>query len=184
MSEIIYMLQASLEKELTSDVLASLDESIYVAVSERMKHLITLERDADPNTAKLVRKEITLLSTLVRELLATRLKKFFSNILKGLNDTRLLPQEKYIVEPLYEAIRRIKELENTVLYGHSSHVKRFYNLRKQKYLLVKFKKSINKFVGVDLKTYGPFECEDVAVIPMENAKILIDKGVVVDMGVL
>jgi len=178
------MLQTSLEKELTNDTLASLDESIYVAVSERIKDLIMLERDASPDTAKLVRKEITLLSALICELLATRLKKFFSNILKGLNDTELLPQEKYIVEPIYEAIRRVKELENAILYGHSSHVKRFHNLRKQRYLLVKFKKSIDKFVGADLKTYGPFEREDVAVIPMENAKILIDKGFVVDMGVV
>jgi DNA replication initiation complex subunit (GINS family) len=31
-------------------------------------------------------------------------------------------------------------------------------------------------IGSDMKTYGPFEAEDIASLPAENAKILVKQG--------
>ena len=42
--------------------------------------------------------------------------------------------------------------------------------------LVRFLHSVPKFVGKELEEYGPFEEEDVANLPSEIAKILLDKG--------
>ncbi len=45
-------------------------------------------------------------------------------------------------------------------------------------VLVTFKTPVAKFVGVDMKVYGPFSEGDVAFIPSENAAALKEKGVV------
>ncbi|HDI73399.1 MAG TPA: hypothetical protein ENF57_00120 [Candidatus Korarchaeota archaeon] len=45
-------------------------------------------------------------------------------------------------------------------------------------VLVMFKTPVPKFVGVDMKVYGPFSDGDVGYIPLENAKALESKGVV------
>jgi DNA replication initiation complex subunit (GINS family) len=42
--------------------------------------------------------------------------------------------------------------------------------------MVVFKEAVPEFLGADLKTYGPFEKGDIAKLPEENAKILIEKG--------
>ena len=44
---------------------------------------------------------------------------------------------------------------------------------KIKYTLVRFLKNTPPLVGVDLINYGPFEEDDIANLPQENAKILI-----------
>ena len=43
-------------------------------------------------------------------------------------------------------------------------------------LLVRFVHAVPKFVGKELEEYGPFEEEDVASLPAEIARILINKG--------
>ncbi len=47
-----------------------------------------------------------------------------------------------------------------------------------KLLLVVFKEDVPKFVGEDLKVYGPFSKGDVAWIPEGNVKILERRGVI------
>jgi DNA replication factor GINS len=44
--------------------------------------------------------------------------------------------------------------------------------------LLVFKDSVPEFVGSDMKNYGPFKKGDIAKLPDENAKILIEKGLV------
>lgn len=41
------------------------------------------------------------------------------------------------------------------------------------YLLVRFLEKTPALVGIDLKNYGPFDKEDIANLPVKNAKILI-----------
>ncbi|GAH05861.1 unnamed protein product, partial [marine sediment metagenome] len=43
------------------------------------------------------------------------------------------------------------------------------------YTLIRFIKGVPPLVGIDLTNYGPFEKEDIANIPIENAKILINE---------
>ncbi|MHA1636947.1 MAG: DNA replication complex subunit Gins51 [Candidatus Thorarchaeota archaeon] len=47
------------------------------------------------------------------------------------------------------------------------------------YVMVRFLRPIeDQFMGFDEKTYGPFQKEDVATIPAENAKIWLSDGTV------
>ncbi|MDX1596919.1 MAG: hypothetical protein R3327_08290, partial [Nitrosopumilaceae archaeon] len=52
-----------------------------------------------------------------------------------------------------------------------------YN-HKTKTVVVRFLKDMDELVGVDLQKYGPFQPEDIATIPYENAQALISKKIV------
>lgn len=44
--------------------------------------------------------------------------------------------------------------------------------------LLVFKDDVPEFIGSDMKNYGPFKKGDIAKLPEENAKVLIEKGLV------
>jgi len=48
-----------------------------------------------------------------------------------------------------------------------------------KRVALRFVKPIPAVVGSDMKSYGPFMVEDVASLPVENAKILVKQGLAV-----
>jgi DNA replication factor GINS len=48
-------------------------------------------------------------------------------------------------------------------------------------VILRFLKEIPAIVGADMKTYGPFKPEDIASLPVENAKVLIKQGVAVEV---
>jgi DNA replication initiation complex subunit (GINS family) len=41
---------------------------------------------------------------------------------------------------------------------------------------LRFVKAVPAVIGADMKAYGPFVVEDVASLPVENAKILVKQG--------
>jgi DNA replication initiation complex subunit (GINS family) len=43
--------------------------------------------------------------------------------------------------------------------------------------VVRFLKAVPAIIGIDMKTYGPFQQEDVVAIPVENAENLIRRGI-------
>jgi DNA replication factor GINS len=43
--------------------------------------------------------------------------------------------------------------------------------------LIVFKEDAPQFVGSDMKTYGPFKKGDIAKLPEENMKVLIERGI-------
>ena len=42
--------------------------------------------------------------------------------------------------------------------------------------VLRFLKGVPAIIGADMKTYGPFEAEDVSSVPTENAKIFVRQG--------
>jgi DNA replication factor GINS len=64
---------------------------------------------------------------------------------------------------------RVKALEGIALKAKMMQV------------LVRFVKPMEAITGMDNTRYGPFQEEDVAVIPFENAKTLMEKGIVVEL---
>jgi DNA replication initiation complex subunit (GINS family) len=44
--------------------------------------------------------------------------------------------------------------------------------------LVVFKEAVPQFIAADMKTYGPFEKGDIAKLPEENVRVLLERGLV------
>ena len=60
-----------------------------------------------------------------------------------------------------------------ILRGHLPSV---ISEEKNKRAALRFLKDIPPIIGSDMKAYGPFKAEDVASLPIENAKILVKQG--------
>jgi DNA replication initiation complex subunit (GINS family) len=50
-----------------------------------------------------------------------------------------------------------------------------------KRVTLRFSKNVPAVIGFDMKTYGPFLVEDVASLPVENAKMLVKQGLAVQV---
>jgi len=49
--------------------------------------------------------------------------------------------------------------------------------------LIVFKEAVPEFVGSDMKSYGPFVKGDIAKLPEENIKVLLERGLVEEFKV-
>jgi DNA replication factor GINS len=54
---------------------------------------------------------------------------------------------------------------------------------RSKQIVVRFLKPIEAFVGIDMNKYGPYTQEDVASLPFENARSIIDSGGAIEVSV-
>jgi DNA replication initiation complex subunit (GINS family) len=52
-----------------------------------------------------------------------------------------------------------------------------------KRMTLRFTKNTPAIIGLDMKTYGPFMVEDVASLPVENAKVFVKQGLAVPVEV-
>ncbi|MGB9779090.1 MAG: hypothetical protein ACPLW8_06745, partial [Candidatus Bathyarchaeales archaeon] len=48
--------------------------------------------------------------------------------------------------------------------------------KEHKVVVLRFLKDVPAIIGSDMKPYGPFKNEDIASLPVENAKILVKQG--------
>ena len=55
--------------------------------------------------------------------------------------------------------------------------------KKPKRILVRLLRDVPAIVGADMRPYGPFKREDVAVLPAENALALVGRGVAVEVKI-
>jgi DNA replication factor GINS len=54
--------------------------------------------------------------------------------------------------------------------------------REHKFLAVRFLQDLPAIVGTDMKTYGPFKAEDIATLPLKNAKLLTQRNSAGEIG--
>ena len=90
--------------------------------------------------------------------------------------SKLTEEEKYVLEANLDAFRKKESLVLASTEGREKMLKIFSKLVHSRKVIVKFLKPIEQFMGVDMNKYGPFLKEDVAVLPFENARSLIENG--------
>ncbi|HVB13070.1 MAG TPA: hypothetical protein VNE86_08035, partial [Nitrososphaerales archaeon] len=87
-------------------------------------------------------------------------------------------EERYVVEPLIQSRKRTERIGHAILNGHIAELERVSEAVKQKYVIVRFVQPYSAISGTDLASYGPFEPEDAAILPLENAKSLAKTGII------
>jgi len=68
---------------------------------------------------------------------------------------------------------KIPVLETKEITENNQLLKKNQN---EEYIVIRFTKNIPALVGKDLKIYGPFQKEDIARLPIQNASILIEEN--------
>jgi hypothetical protein len=143
-------------------------------------HIKTIRSEGSEREKNLVSElsiaERKLLSNIALRLIELRVSKFRQD--PEADVTSLAPEERYIVEPLVQSRKRFDKIGQSILNGQTAELERVSEVVKQKYVIVRFSQPYSAVSGTDLATYGPFESEDVAILPLENAKSLAKIGII------
>ncbi len=111
-----------------------------------------------------------------RELLELRVRKIVEAVLEGraIPIEALTPEEKRLHASLGRLIsEHLEKMRSPRARGAS--IPRGKPPEGMK--IVRFLQPTPAIIGVDMKTYGPFKAEDVAMLPEENAENLIRRGI-------
>jgi len=169
-------------KERENTDIQKLTEDFYAELADYVKTLREESRMLDEKTVKgkLLECERKNVERMIEELIRLRYRKALRKAMAGKTVRKeILTKEEVKLHgeilPLAEAYEEFME---DVLRGHLSSMKR---KEKSKKVLVRFLQEIPAIVGSDMKTYGPFKSEDIATLPVENARALMKQGVVVEV---
>lgn len=165
-------------KERYSDQIQPLPKNFVVSVAEylREKKQLSLEDDdilSDSITK--TKKQLENAVTLFKELMIRRRKKILNLVLvaseTGIskrNFENLLSFEKTLFEDLMKNVEKADRKVNEILKGKKDDI-----LKNE---MVIFKEGVGEFLDLNGERMGPFEKGQIANIPKETAKILIESG--------
>jgi DNA replication factor GINS len=98
--------------------------------------------------------------------------------------SRLTDEEKYILDAEQDSTKRKGYVLMAALGGRSKILESISSKVRSKQILVRFLEPTEQFIGIDMNKYGPFHKEDVAKLPLENAKSLIGSGEAVEINLI
>ncbi|MDG6994921.1 MAG: hypothetical protein JRN52_03275 [Nitrososphaerota archaeon] len=166
-----------LEDENRSKELLKISPNTYRDIVAHIKTIRSESSEKERNlVAELSLAERRILYQLARRLIELRIAKFTQY--PDMDTTNLAPEERYIVEPLVQSRKRAERIAQAIFSGQVAEIDRANDSVKQKYVVVRFVQPYAAISGTDLGTYGPFEPEDVAILPVENAKNLAKLGII------
>ncbi|MEA2090021.1 MAG: hypothetical protein U9O89_04610 [Thermoproteota archaeon] len=162
------------EKESTE--LQSLPNGFYRRLVDYVKRLREEGRMLDKESvkAKLLNNELNKVEKMTTELVHVRLRKVLNKLRSGerVSEGALTAEERKLCGEVLSLSDSFRAFLRGILQGRVVNVDEGTSGCK----VVRFLRGIPAFVGVDMKTYGPFKTEDIASLPAENVKVLIDRG--------
>lgn len=167
------VLHSYLNQEIQNDIPHEIPLETYMSIAELLGKYVNEQYDGIQNSIR--DAMIDLIKTMALLLLRIRLEKAHRN--NGMYTLNLLNLEKYILFMNEKMIGREKLVSEAILNAQTELLTSISQEQNKDIVLVCFLKSVDVMMGVDLKQYGPFEPEDVATIPFENAHALVTQNV-------
>jgi DNA replication factor GINS len=165
------------KRELENDELERLSLDFYSQIADYLRRLKEESRMLDKRTVKasLLKKEMQNVKRMVHDLIRTRYKKLIRKAVKGekIQSNVLTVEEEKIYVGFSSLAETYWSFAKSILRGY---VPKVDVEQEHKRAVLRFLKDVPAIIGADMKTYGPFKVEDVASLPIENAKILIKQG--------
>ena len=169
------------KKEKENRELQTLPKDFYSRLTDYVKSLKAESRMLDRKAlkARLMFREFENVKKLVRGLVQLRYKKTLKETAAGkvMPGDVLTEEEERLHKAVLPLAESYKAFLKDVLRGRSSSVER----EKPKGMLLRFLQEIPAVIGSDMRTYGPFKAEDIATLPIENARIFMEKGIAVQV---
>jgi DNA replication initiation complex subunit (GINS family) len=164
-------------KERYSDQLQQLPKNFITEVSDYLKEkkdIASKDNDVFSDVIVKTKKQLENAITLFKELILRRKKKILTLVLiaaeTGISKQdfdNMLPFEKLLFDDLMKAIDISEKKLSDLLNGERNE---------QKNDLIVFKDNVDEFMGLNGEKMGGFEKGQIANIPKEVAKILIESG--------
>ena len=157
--------------------LQKLPEGFYSKVAEYSRKLREESRMLDKRTvkARLLRSESQNVQRMLRELTRSRYKK----LLKIATGGEKVPSE-FLTEEEDKLLTRVSPLAEAYRVFAAGLLKgqlmKMTVQQQEGLVALRFLEEVPAIIGADMKPYGPFKAEDIASLPLENAKVLIKQG--------
>ncbi len=153
------------------------------------------DRGEEENTTKIKGEKITdqiknnLLDLFIKSvtlLFIYRCKKTFNiNKTKGTFDySNLTDEEKFVFYGNREREHRINIVLHTLLEGKPKTLEKIVSSINENCIILRFLDSMEQFVGVNMNKYGPFKKDDVAILPFENARSIIENNKAIEIHII
>jgi len=161
------------EKILSSDI-QQLEPDFFKQLSQYIRKMHEELRMLDEKTLKykLLKTELEKAEKLTTSIIEARFQKLIEAIFENRNIPKLhlTDEEAEICRKMLEVSELYENLKKRTLEGRRIEPT---TSPKGEMVLVRFMTKIPVVVGVDMRNYGPFEPEDIATLPKENAEALI-----------
>ena len=177
-----------LKKEMQIAKIQGISPDIYKKIAQLIKELSIqkyedLELDVHHELIRLL-----VLST--KSLIELRTRKLLENSNGNLSSlslstddySKLTDEEKYIFEQERKVSQRKDLVIQSLIAGNVNNLDSISKIIRSKMTIIRFLESTDQFMGVDMAKYGPFIKEDVAILPFENARSLIERKVAVQIN--
>jgi DNA replication factor GINS len=165
------------KRELESDELENLPPDFYSKIADYMRKLKEESRMLDKRTVKasLLKKEIQNVKRMLNNMFRTRYKKIVRKAAKGekIQSNVLTVEEEKIYAGFSSLAETYWSFAKNIIRGY---VPKVDVGQEHKRTVLRFLKDVPAIIGADMKVYGPFKVEDVASLPIENAKVLVKQG--------
>ena len=177
-----------LKKETQIPKIQAMSPDVYKKIAQLIKELSIqkyegLELDVHHELIKLL-----VLST--KSLIELRTRKLLENSNANMSYpslstddySKLTDEEKYIFEEERKVSQRKDLIIESLIDGNVNNLDSISRIIRSKMIIIRFLESTDQFMGVDMAKYGPFIKEDVAILPFENARSLIERKVAVEIN--
>jgi DNA replication factor GINS len=169
-----------LEKEIETPTLQSIELDTFQKIAEALGGL--KDQPYEGVEAKVRDRMVEMLEISSILMIETRQVKISSSE-EILDYSKLTDEEKYILDGKRESNKRVDEVVAALVKGRPKVLESISSKMRSKQIVVRFLKPIEAFVGIDMNKYGPYAQEDVASLPFENARSIIDSGGAIEANV-
>ncbi len=181
-------LYAAWRKEIEETSLGDLPPDFYSRIADYLRRINEENKILDKKSVKvdLLEHETQNVNRMLKELLRARYKKLVRTITQSqkVPSDLLTVEEAEMCKSFVAFSDAYQKFARNLMQGQA--VKMEANVEAQashKRVVLRFIKNIPTIIGADMKTYGPFVAEDVASLPVENAKMLVKQGLAVSVEV-
>ncbi|MDH7563403.1 MAG: hypothetical protein QHH24_00760 [Candidatus Bathyarchaeota archaeon] len=172
------------KREVNDEELTTLPADFYPKVAEYVRRLKEEGRMLDKRTAKaiLLKKEMAGVKKMVREITQLRYRKILKIVARGEGppEGALTAEEEKIFKNASLDAETYQNLIKGVFHGVPPKTE---VVKRHARMVLRFMDDVPAIIGADMATYGPFKAEDVASLPVENARILCKQGLAREVGV-
>ena len=134
---------------------------------------------------------IKLLTLSTKSLFELRIRKLLENsngqhlsspsLLSSDDYSKLTDEEKFIFEEERKISQRKELIIQSLIDGNVNNLDTISRIIRSKMIIIRFLESTDQFMGVDMAKYGPFIKEDIAILPFENARSLIERKIALEI---
>ncbi|MEM3874316.1 MAG: hypothetical protein QXU45_04215 [Candidatus Bathyarchaeia archaeon] len=165
------------KNEVEKATLEELPADFYARVAEYLKKIREEARMLDKKAVRtnLLQTEMQNVKHMLQQLLKIRREKIVKKAFKGgkIPPNLLTDEERDTLQKISPFMENLQEISKRLLEGQYLAAA---GEKEQKVAVLRFLKDVPAIIGKDMKVYGPFKAEDVASLPIENARILIKQG--------